>query len=133
MLTHSYYDEDPRVRREAEALVACGRPVDVFALDVHQCRRGEIVDPADRAAITAVIVRQRRAVGAEGQPITTTRLRGPRCLGADRDGQPRAEQHPSLRGSCAHRVLTNIRVPMVRSSAACAARSAFATGKNAMT
>src|ERR1700730_3113138 len=32
MLTHSYYDEDPRVRREAEALVACGRPVDVFAL-----------------------------------------------------------------------------------------------------
>ncbi len=32
MLTHSYYDEDPRVRREAESLVAAGRPVDVFAL-----------------------------------------------------------------------------------------------------
>lgn len=32
MLTHSYYEEDPRVRREAEALVARGRPVDVFAL-----------------------------------------------------------------------------------------------------
>ena len=32
MLTHSYYDEDPRVRREAEALVASGRPVDVIAL-----------------------------------------------------------------------------------------------------
>jgi len=32
MLTHSYYEEDPRVRREAEALVAAGRPVDVFAL-----------------------------------------------------------------------------------------------------
>ena len=32
MLTHSYYDEDPRVRREAEALVAAGRPVDVYAL-----------------------------------------------------------------------------------------------------
>jgi glycosyltransferase involved in cell wall biosynthesis len=32
MLTHSYYDEDPRVRREAESLVASGRPVDVFAL-----------------------------------------------------------------------------------------------------
>ncbi|HET9614646.1 MAG TPA: glycosyltransferase family 4 protein [Candidatus Limnocylindrales bacterium] len=32
MLTHSYYEEDPRVRREAEALVAGGRPVDVFAL-----------------------------------------------------------------------------------------------------
>lgn len=32
MLTHSYYDEDPRVRREAESLVASGRPVDVYAL-----------------------------------------------------------------------------------------------------
>jgi glycosyltransferase involved in cell wall biosynthesis len=32
MLTHSYYEEDPRVRREAESLVAAGRPVDVFSL-----------------------------------------------------------------------------------------------------
>jgi glycosyltransferase involved in cell wall biosynthesis len=32
MITHSYYEEDPRVRREAESLVARGRPVDVFAL-----------------------------------------------------------------------------------------------------
>ncbi|HWP62587.1 MAG TPA: glycosyltransferase [Candidatus Binatia bacterium] len=32
MVTHSYYEEDPRVRREAEALVAAGHPVDVFAL-----------------------------------------------------------------------------------------------------
>jgi glycosyltransferase involved in cell wall biosynthesis len=32
MLTHSYYEEDPRVRREAESLVAAGREVDVFAL-----------------------------------------------------------------------------------------------------
>jgi glycosyltransferase involved in cell wall biosynthesis len=32
MLTHSYYEEDPRVRREAECLVASGYPVDVFAL-----------------------------------------------------------------------------------------------------
>jgi glycosyltransferase involved in cell wall biosynthesis len=32
MVTHSYYEEDPRVRREAEALVEAGRPVDVFAL-----------------------------------------------------------------------------------------------------
>lgn len=32
MLTHSYYEEDPRVRREAEAVVASGRAVDVFAL-----------------------------------------------------------------------------------------------------
>jgi len=32
MLTHSYYEEDPRVRREAESLVASGRPVDVYSL-----------------------------------------------------------------------------------------------------
>ena len=32
MLTHSYYEEDPRVRREAEAIAATGRDVDVFAL-----------------------------------------------------------------------------------------------------
>lgn len=32
MIVHAYYEEDPRVRREAEALVARGRPVDVFAL-----------------------------------------------------------------------------------------------------
>ena len=32
MVVHSYYDEDPRVRREAETLVAAGRSVDVFAL-----------------------------------------------------------------------------------------------------
>jgi glycosyltransferase involved in cell wall biosynthesis len=32
MLVHSYYDEDPRVRREAESLVAAGRGVDVYAL-----------------------------------------------------------------------------------------------------
>jgi len=32
MVTHSYYEEDPRVRREAESLVAAGIPVDVFSL-----------------------------------------------------------------------------------------------------
>lgn len=32
MLSHSYYEEDPRVRREAEALVAAGREVDLIAL-----------------------------------------------------------------------------------------------------
>ena len=32
MLTHSYYEEDPRVRREAESLVRAGRPVEVFGL-----------------------------------------------------------------------------------------------------
>jgi glycosyltransferase involved in cell wall biosynthesis len=32
MIVHAYYDEDPRVRREAETLVAAGHEVDVFAL-----------------------------------------------------------------------------------------------------
>ena len=32
MLAHSYYEEDPRVRREAESLVAAGRPVHVYGL-----------------------------------------------------------------------------------------------------
>ncbi len=32
MLVHSYYEEDPRVRREAESLVAAGRAVDVYGL-----------------------------------------------------------------------------------------------------
>ena len=32
MIVHSYYEEDPRVRREAESLVASGRPVVVLAL-----------------------------------------------------------------------------------------------------
>ena len=32
MIVHAYYDEDPRVRREAESLVAAGLEVDVFAL-----------------------------------------------------------------------------------------------------
>lgn len=50
MLTHSYYEEDPRVRREAEALAAAGRPVDVFAL-----RR-----PGDQSEGTVEGVRVRR-------------------------------------------------------------------------
>jgi hypothetical protein len=32
MIVHSYYDEDPRVRREAEAVVATGRPVTILGL-----------------------------------------------------------------------------------------------------
>jgi hypothetical protein len=32
MIVHAYYDEDPRVRREAETLVGAGHEVDVFAL-----------------------------------------------------------------------------------------------------
>ncbi len=44
MLTHSYYVEDPRVRREAEALVQRGRSVDVFALQREGESRDEVVD-----------------------------------------------------------------------------------------
>jgi glycosyltransferase involved in cell wall biosynthesis len=44
MLTHSYYEEDPRVRREAEALAQRGLTIDVFALR----RPGE--PPADVVA-----------------------------------------------------------------------------------
>jgi len=32
MVVHSYYEEDPRVRREAEGVRASGRAVDVFSL-----------------------------------------------------------------------------------------------------
>ena len=32
MIVHAYYEEDPRVRREAESLVATGRPVQVLGL-----------------------------------------------------------------------------------------------------
>ncbi len=32
MIVHAYYEEDPRVRREAESLVAAGYAVDVFGL-----------------------------------------------------------------------------------------------------
>jgi glycosyltransferase involved in cell wall biosynthesis len=32
MIVHSYYEEDPRVRREAESLVGAGRPVVVYGL-----------------------------------------------------------------------------------------------------
>src|SRR3972149_10698805 len=32
LVTHSYYEEDPRVRRQAEAILAAGRPVHVISL-----------------------------------------------------------------------------------------------------
>jgi glycosyltransferase involved in cell wall biosynthesis len=44
MLTHSYYEEDPRVRREAESIVATGRPVDVFALRRPEDPATEVLD-----------------------------------------------------------------------------------------
>jgi glycosyltransferase involved in cell wall biosynthesis len=44
MLTHSYYEEDPRVRREAEAIAATGREVDVFALRRPGDPASEVLD-----------------------------------------------------------------------------------------
>ena len=44
MLTHSYYEEDPRVRREAEALVAAGFEVDVYALRRQDDSAEAVVD-----------------------------------------------------------------------------------------
>ena len=40
LVTHSYYEEDPRVRRQAEAILAAGHPVEVISL-----RRPD--DPSD--------------------------------------------------------------------------------------
>lgn len=61
MLTHSYYEEDPRVRREAEALAAAGHEVDVFAL-----RRP--TDPP-RVTIEGVHVRRLGVQRHQGAPL----------------------------------------------------------------
>ena len=63
MVVHSYYDEDPRVRREAEALVASGRPVDVFGL-----RRPE--DPAT-SVVAGVRVHRLPIARHQGAGIAT--------------------------------------------------------------
>jgi glycosyltransferase involved in cell wall biosynthesis len=54
MIVHAYYEEDPRVRREAETLVAAGWEVDVFGLR----REGE-----EPAAIVAGVNLRRLPVG----------------------------------------------------------------------
>src|SRR5438132_3325663 len=63
MVAHSYYDEDPRVRREAEALVAAGRPVDVFAL-----RRP---DDTPSAIVAGVSVHRLDVQRHQGAPLPT--------------------------------------------------------------
>jgi len=59
MLVHSYYDEDPRVRREAESLVAAGYAVDVFAL-----RREDDAMEADVAGVNVRRLGVQRHQGA---------------------------------------------------------------------
>ncbi|HEY7828524.1 MAG TPA: glycosyltransferase family 4 protein [Candidatus Limnocylindrales bacterium] len=44
MIAHSHYEEDPRVRREAESLVERGRPVDVYALRREDQPADELLD-----------------------------------------------------------------------------------------
>ncbi len=44
IVSHSYYEEDPRVRREAEALVAAGFAVDVLGLRMPGSSASECVD-----------------------------------------------------------------------------------------
>ncbi len=44
VVTHSYYEEDPRVRREGEALVAAGMSVDVLGLRKQGATAREVVD-----------------------------------------------------------------------------------------
>ena len=60
MLVHAYYDEDPRVRREAESLVAAGRPVDVFGLRRDgDAPRGEL----DGVTVHRLDVRRHQGAG----------------------------------------------------------------------
>ena len=61
MITHSYYEEDSRVRREAEALVAAGREVDVIGL-----RRPEM--PA-RDTVAGVAVCRLPVERQQGSPV----------------------------------------------------------------
>ncbi len=63
MLTHSHYEEDPRVRREAESIVERGRPVDVYAL-------GRAGEPADEL-IDGVRVRRLGVERHQGAAIGT--------------------------------------------------------------
>ena len=63
MIVHSYYEEDPRVRRQAETLVAIGRPVRVIAL-----RRPD--DPVE-ATVDGVRVRHLDVQRHQGAGITT--------------------------------------------------------------
>jgi glycosyltransferase involved in cell wall biosynthesis len=63
MLVHSYYEEDPRVRRQAEALVGAGHEVDVFSL-----RR-----PGDepRGTLAGVSITRLDVQRHQGSPIAT--------------------------------------------------------------
>jgi glycosyltransferase involved in cell wall biosynthesis len=63
MIVHSYYDEDPRVRREAETIVRAGDEVDVIAL-----RRP---DDGEAAIVDGVRVRRLDVQRHQGAGIAT--------------------------------------------------------------
>ncbi len=63
MIVHSYYDEDPRVRREAESLVAAGRVVIVIGLR----RPGE----PERGELAGVVVRRLDVQRHQGAGLLT--------------------------------------------------------------
>ncbi len=63
LVTHSYYEEDPRVRRQAEAILASGRPVDVISL-----RRPD--DPVD-GLVGGVSVRRLDVQRHQGAGLAT--------------------------------------------------------------
>lgn len=60
MIVHAYYDEDPRVRREAETLVRDGRPVHVIGLRrPEDDRHGEV----DGVRVTRLDVQRHQGAG----------------------------------------------------------------------
>jgi glycosyltransferase involved in cell wall biosynthesis len=59
LITHSYYDEDPRLTRQATALAATGRAVDVIAL-----RRAEDPGESDADGVRVIRLEVRRHQGA---------------------------------------------------------------------
>ena len=60
MIVHAYYEEDSRVRREAETLVANGRPVDVFALRRPGDGPGDVIEGV---RLTRLPVRRHQGAG----------------------------------------------------------------------
>jgi glycosyltransferase involved in cell wall biosynthesis len=60
MVVHSYYDEDPRLRRQAERLVAEGRQVDVFGLRREEDEPRGIVEGV---SVTRIDVQRHQGAG----------------------------------------------------------------------
>ena len=57
MIVHAYYEEDPRVRREAELLVASGRPVMVLGLRRPELPAEELLDGVHVRRLTSSATR----------------------------------------------------------------------------